>query len=265
MTTDTHSIPAGPARRRRRSQPWFDGLVRSDVRARTDVQARADDRARSTDAGRPDDAARPGDATRPGNATQSDDATQSGRVVREGDCAGCASDEGRASRPVLADAETAPTWMRAVGGVVLTAGLALSAAVLAWPGDAPEVALIVTGAVAVVVGLLLLVARAGLTVTDTDVVLHFRPLPSRRIARRTITRARVVEADARTYGGVGLRLARRRRALILTPGAGVEFTDDRGRVTFVRTRCATAAIRVVTGREGRRDGRGELGREARRG
>lgn len=200
---------------------------------------------------------------RPDRAARSARPTPSGHPVREGDCAGCPSDAGRASRPLLADAETAPAWMRALGGVVLTAGLALSAAVLAWPGDAPEVALIVTGAVAVVVGLLLVVARAGFTVTETDVVLHFRPLPPRRLARRAIARARVVEADARTYGGVGLRIARRRRALILTPGAGVEFTDDRGRVTFVRTRCATAAIRVITGRQARGTGLGEARREAR--
>ncbi|KTR22828.1 hypothetical protein [Curtobacterium citreum] len=44
----------------------------------------------------------------------------------------------------------------------------------------------------------------------------------------------VVEADAATYGGLGLRVRRGVRALILTPGRGVRITDDRGRVTFVR-------------------------------
>lgn len=200
---------------------------------------------------------RPDRRLRPGGPTRTADA---GRAE---DCAGRLADAERASRPLLADTESAPAWMRAVGGVVLTAGLALSAAVLAWPGDAPEVGLVVPGTVAVVVGLLLVVARAGLTVTETDVVLHFRPLPPRRLARRAIARARVVEADAGTYGGVGLRLARRRRALILTPGTGVELTDDRGRVTFVRTRCATAAIRVITGRPTPRTGRPEPRREAR--
>lgn len=190
---------------------------------------------------RPSRGARPSRGTRPVRPTRSH---------RARDRVGRTTEAGRASRPLLTDAETAPVWMRSVGGLVLAAGLALSAAVLAWPGDAPEAGLIVTGLAAVVVGLLLVLARAGLTVTEAEVVLHFRPLPPRRLARRRITRARVVEADATTYGGVGLRLARRRRALILTPGAGVELTDDRGRVTFVRTRCATEAIRVIAARDG---------------
>ena len=87
----------------------------------------------------------------------------------------------RASRPFHADREAAPLWMRAVGAALLGAGTALSAAVLAWPGDAPEVALLVPGLVAVTVGLLLLLARAGFTVTERHVTLHFRPLPPRRI------------------------------------------------------------------------------------
>jgi len=155
----------------------------------------------------------------------------------------------RASRTVLGpvhdEREYAPTWMRVVGAVLLVGGLGLTAAVLAWPGEAPEMALIVPGIVGVVAGFLLLVARSGFTVTDTDVVLHFRPLPARRIARRRITDARLVEADASTYGGVGLRLRRGVRALILTPGLGIEFTDDRGRVTFVRTRRPEAAFRAL--------------------
>jgi hypothetical protein len=145
----------------------------------------------------------------------------------------------RASRPVHAptrvDGDAAPVWMRAIGAVLLVGGLALTAAVLGWPGDAPEAALLVPALVGVVAGFLLLVARSAVTVTDTHVVLHFRPLPARRIARRHIVDVRLVEADATTYGGIGLRLGHGVRALILTPGLGVEFTDDRGRVTFVRT------------------------------
>ncbi len=124
--------------------------------------------------------------------------------------------------------------MRAVGAVLLLGGGALTAAVLGWPGDAPEVALLLPGVVALVAGALLLLARTGIAVTDTDVVLHFRPLPARRIVRRRIADVAVVEADARTFGGVGLRLGRGVRALLLTPGRGVRITDDRGRVTFVR-------------------------------
>lgn len=146
--------------------------------------------------------------------------------------------------PAFTDLESAPTWMRAVGAALLVGGLGLTAAVLGWPGEAPEAALIVPALVAVGAGFLLLVARSGFTVTDRDVVLHFRPLPARRVARRRIVAARLVEADATTYGGVGLRLRRGVRALILTPGTGVEFTDDRGRVTFVRTRRPEAAARA---------------------
>lgn len=141
----------------------------------------------------------------------------------------------RASRPVATDGETAPAWMRAVGAVLLVAGGVLTGAVLGWPGDAPEVALLVPGVVALVAGALLLLARTRIAVTETDVVLRFRPLPARRIARRRIAAVTVAEADARTYGGVGLRRHRGVRALILTPGRGVRITDDRGRVTFVRT------------------------------
>lgn len=147
------------------------------------------------------------------------------------------------------DRDDAPTWMRTIGAVLLVSGVGLGVAVLAWPGDAPETALIVPALVAVVAGALVLVARTGVTVTDRHVVLHFRPLPARRIARRRIVDVRVVEADASTYGGVGLRVRRGVRALILTPGPGIEFTDDRGRVTFVRTRRPDAAVRALgTGR-----------------
>lgn len=151
----------------------------------------------------------------------------------------------RSRSAAFADHEHAPTWMRAIGAVLLLGGLGLTAAVLGWPGDAPETALIVPALVAVAAGFLLLVARSGFTVTESHVVLHFRPLPARRIARRRITDVRLVDADASTYGGVGLRLGRGVRALILTPGLGIEFTDERGRVTFVRTRRPEAAFRAL--------------------
>ncbi|MBT2501988.1 hypothetical protein [Curtobacterium sp. ISL-83] len=147
--------------------------------------------------------------------------------------------------PLHVDRDSAPIWMRATGGVLLAVGTALSGAVLGWPGDAPETALLVPGLVAVVVGVLLLVARAGFDVTDDAVVLHFRPLPPRRIARRRIVDAHLVEADATTYGGLGLRRRHGVRALILTPGLGIEFTDDRGRSTFVRTHRPEDAFRAL--------------------
>lgn len=156
----------------------------------------------------------------------------------------------RASRPFHADRETAPVWMRVIGGALLTAGGGLTAAVLGWPGEAPEAALLVPGLVGVVVGLLLLLARSGFTVTDTRVTLHFRPLPPRRIARHRIVDVRLVEADAAMYGGIGLRLGRGVRALLLTPGLGIELTDERGRVTFVRTRRPEDAFRALAGLTG---------------
>jgi hypothetical protein len=160
----------------------------------------------------------------------------------------------RASRPFHADREAAPLWMRAIGAALLGAGTALSAAVLAWPGDAPEVALLVPGVLAVGVGLLLLLARAGFTVTERHVTLHFRPLPPRRIARSRIIEARLVEADATTFGGIGLRIGRGVRALLLTPGLGIELTDDRGRTTFVRTRRPEDAFRALAGLTGQPGG-----------
>jgi hypothetical protein len=167
----------------------------------------------------------------------------------------------RASRPFHTDREPAPTWMRAVGALVLAAGLGLTAAVLGWPGDAPEIALIVPGLLAVVVGLLLVLARAGFTITERHVTFHFRPLPPRRIARRRIADVRLVEADAATYGGIGLRIRRGVRALILTPGLGIELTDDRGRVTFVRTRRPEDAFRALAGLQGGPGGAGHVERE----
>ncbi|WIA96647.1 MULTISPECIES: hypothetical protein [unclassified Curtobacterium] len=160
----------------------------------------------------------------------------------------------RASRPtpaaVRTHGETAPRWMRVVGAVLLLGGGALTAAVLDWPGEAPEVALLVPGVVALVAGALLLLARTGIAVTDTEVVLRFRPLPPRHIARRSIAAVAVVEADATTFGGVGLRLGRGVRALLLTPGRGVRITDDRGRVTFVRTDDAQRVRRALEARPG---------------
>lgn len=158
-----------------------------------------------------------------------------------------------AALPFHADRETAPTWMRVVGTALLLGGAGLSAAVLGWPGDAPEVALLVPALLAVALGSLLLLARAGFTVTERHVTLHFRPLPPRRIPRRRITDVRLVEADAATYGGVGLRIRRGERALILTPGLGIELTDDRGRVTFVRTRRPEDAFRALAGLPGGAD------------
>ena len=167
----------------------------------------------------------------------------------------------RPSRPFHADREHAPAWMRVVGSVLLAAGGGLTGAVLGWPGEAPEVALIVPGVLGMVVGLLLLLARSGFTVTATHVTLHFRPLPPRRIPRHRITDVRLVEADARTYGGIGLRLGRGVRALMLTPGLGIELTDDRGRVTFVRTRRPEDAFRALAGFENRTGGSARVDRE----
>ncbi|MBT1583006.1 MULTISPECIES: hypothetical protein [Curtobacterium] len=167
----------------------------------------------------------------------------------------------RASLPFHADRETAPTWMRVVGTALLVGGAGLSAAVLGWPGDAPEVALLVPALLAVALGALLLLARAGFTVTERHVTLHFRPLPPRRIPRRRITDVRLVEADAATYGGVGLRIRRGVRALILTPGLGIELTDDRGRVTFVRTRRPEDAFRALAGLPGGPGGADHVERE----
>lgn len=167
----------------------------------------------------------------------------------------------RASLPFHADRETAPTWMRVVGTALLLGGAGLSAAVLGWPGDAPEVALLVPALLAVALGSLLLLARAGFTVTERHVTLHFRPLPPRRIPRRRITDVRLVEADAATYGGVGLRIRRGVRALILTPGLGIELTDDRGRVTFVRTRRPEDAFRALAGLPGGPGGADRVERE----
>lgn len=158
----------------------------------------------------------------------------------------------RASRPVPLhrEREDAPVWMRVTGAVLLVAGAALTSAVLGWPGSAPETALVVPGVAGVVVGLLLLLARGGMTIDADAVVLHFRPLPPRRIARTRIVDVRLVDADAATYGGIGLRLARRRRALLMTPGLGIEFTDDRDRITFVRTRRPEDAFRALAGLPG---------------
>ncbi|QYI96419.1 hypothetical protein K0028_12010 [Curtobacterium flaccumfaciens pv. flaccumfaciens] len=167
----------------------------------------------------------------------------------------------RAALPFHADRETAPTWMRVVGTALLLGGAGLSAAVLGWPGDAPEVALLVPALLAVALGSLLLLARAGFTVTERHVTLHFRPLPPRRIPRRRITDVRLVEADAGTYGGVGLRIRRGERALILTPGLGIELTDDRGRVTFVRTRRPEDAFRALAGLPGGPGGADRVERE----
>jgi hypothetical protein len=166
-----------------------------------------------------------------------------------------------ASRPLHADREGAPAWMRVIGAALLAVGGGLTAAVLGWPGEAPEAALIVPGVVGMVVGLLLLVARAGFSITATHVVLHFRPLPPRRIARRRIVDARLVEADASTYGGIGLRIGRGVRALMLTPGLGIELTHDRGRVTFVRTRRPEDAFRALAGLAGQPGGTAHAERE----
>jgi hypothetical protein len=154
-----------------------------------------------------------------------------------------AVDAPRTSRP--ADAERAPLWMAVTGTVLVLAGAVLTLLVFAWPGDAPEIALAVPGVLGIAVGLLLVSARSGIDVTAEYVVLHFRPLPPRRIRRDHIVAARVVEADASTYGGLGLRIAPRRRAIILTPGLGIELVDDRGRLTFVRTEHPERVVRAL--------------------
>jgi hypothetical protein len=153
----------------------------------------------------------------------------------------------RASRPVPAfhDVERAPIWMRAIGTGLVVGGLLLAAAVLAWPGEGPEIAMLVPALLGVVAGLLMATARTGITIDERAVHLHFRPLPSRRIRRSRIVSARLVEADARSHGGIGLRFGRHRRSLMLTPGLGIEFIDARGRITFVRVRRVEAAFRAL--------------------
>jgi hypothetical protein len=148
------------------------------------------------------------------------------------------------------DSESAPLWMAVTGTVLVLAGVVLTLLVFAWPGDAPEIALAVPAFLGVAVGLLLVTARTGVSVTAEHVVLHFRPLPRRRIRRDRLVAARIVEADARSYGGVGLRVARRRRAILLTPGVGIELTDHRGRVTFVRTEHPDRVLQALADRSG---------------
>ncbi len=117
----------------------------------------------------------------------------------------------RASRPVHGDHDVAPAWMRVTGAVLLLGGLALTSAVLAWPGDAPEAALLVPGVVAVVTGFLLVLARTGVTVTDDHVVLRFRPLPARRIDRSRVVDVRLSSGRVDVRRHRTASLARRAR------------------------------------------------------
>jgi hypothetical protein len=147
--------------------------------------------------------------------------------------------------PLHAERERAPRWMRVTGVVLLVAGVVLAGVVVGWPGSAPEVALVLPALLAVVVGQLLIVAQSGFDVTGDSIVLRFRPLPPVRIRRRQIAEVRLVEANVQTYGGVGLRIGRRSRALLLTPGLGIEITDARGRTWFVRTARPELAFRAL--------------------
>lgn len=141
--------------------------------------------------------------------------------------------------------EHAPAWMRATGAVLLLLGTVSAAIVLGWPGPAPEVALVLPALLAMVAGSLVWSAQTGVDVTRDAVVLRFRPLPSVTIRRDRIADVRLVDADVRTYGGVGLRVGRGWRAALLTPGLGIAVTDVRGRTWFVRTAHPEDAVRAL--------------------
>lgn len=157
--------------------------------------------------------------------------------------------------------ERAPMWMRVTGASLFVAGVVFAGIVVAWPGSAPEIALVVPALLAVVLGPLLMLARSGFDVTEEAIVLRFRPLPPVRIRRRRIADVRLVEADVRTYGGLGLRIGRRSRAILLTPGLGLEIADTRGRTWFVRTASPEDAFRAFAAEERRTGGAGLVERE----
>lgn len=154
-----------------------------------------------------------------------------------------------APRPAAArlhvEREQAPVWMRATGAVLLLVGTLSAGIVLGWPGSAPEVALVLPALLAMVVGPLVWSARTGVDVTPDAIVLRFRPLPSVTVRRDRIADVRLVDADVRTYGGIGLRVGRGWRAALLTPGPGIAVTDVRGRTWFVRTAHPEDALRAL--------------------
>lgn len=141
--------------------------------------------------------------------------------------------------------EHAPAWMRATGVGLVLLGTVSAGIVLGWPGAAPEVALVLPALLAMVAGSLVWSAQTGVDVTRDAVVLRFRPLPSVTIRRDRIADVRLVDADVRTYGGVGLRVGRGWRAALLTPGLGIAVTDVRGRTWFVRTAHPEDAVRAL--------------------
>lgn len=152
---------------------------------------------------------------------------------------------GGARAVVFDEGESVPAALRWFGLMLAVAGLALTAAIVAWPDSAPEVALIIPALAAIACGALLATARTGLTVRSDALVLRFRPFPSRRIQLPSIVSVRVV--DCAEGGRVHLAPSGRRehRHLMLSTGSGVEITDDRGRTTFVRVTHPEDAVRAL--------------------
>jgi hypothetical protein len=153
----------------------------------------------------------------------------------------------RAVTPLHTEREAAPPWMRTTGAGLSLAGAVFVGVVLAWPGSAPEVALVIPALLAVLVGVLVAIAQTGLDVTADAVVLRFRPLPPVTLRRDRIADVRLVEAAADTFGGLGLRAGRGWRAALLTPGVGIAVTDHFGRSWFVRTGRPDDAMRALGG------------------
>lgn len=127
----------------------------------------------------------------------------------------------------------APGWVRAIGAVVLVAGVAalvLTIVVVGRdaPAAAPGVALAVLFGGAV--GVLMLRARIVVSVTDHEVDLRFPPLFHQVFGGDEITDVRAVQVSPASFGGTGLRLAPgRRTGLFFSGGPGVEIAATDGR------------------------------------
>ncbi|PRB07247.1 hypothetical protein [Microbacterium sp. MYb64] len=146
-----------------------------------------------------------------------------------------------------------PRWMVYLGAAVLVFLAAITAivvpAIVAKP-DAPDPWIIwllpVAFLVILVAGVLFLLRRITLTVSDTHITARLVPF---RVMHIPLAEVRQVETTTVTIGdagGLGWRLAGSARFLLWSPGPAVCVTLTDGRTRVLRTDHAPELTRVIT-------------------
>ena len=152
----------------------------------------------------------------------------------------------------FSEVTTAPTWMRAIGVLILAVGVVVAVVVLS--GELHhQVGAIVSASMSAALGIALgffgIRNKITLAVNPKQVTLGFRPIWKKVIPRDEINELAAADLDPVQFGGLGLRrVPNRTWALLFTGGPGLVVSrKSDGAAFYIRTNRADEAIAAFRG------------------